>query len=109
MSYNFSVNTNMGQGGILSPFPFCIYMEDLSNKLNKVNAGCIICSTLINHLMYGDDLSALGSFIYGFINDIICVHNMGYNSNTDYKTSIAPISSKQRAQWRTWYRDWANS
>ena len=35
---------------------FCVYMDDLSNKLNNVNAGCIIGSTLINHLMYADDL-----------------------------------------------------
>ena len=31
-------------------------MDDLSNKLNNVNAGCIIGSSLINHLMYADDL-----------------------------------------------------
>ena len=35
---------------------FCVYMDDLSNKLNNVNAGCIIRSSLIkNHLMYADD------------------------------------------------------
>ena len=43
-------------------------MDDLGNKLNNVNAGCIIGSSLINHLMCADD-----TFIYGFINVIICV------------------------------------
>ena len=33
---------------------FCVYMDDLSNKLNNVNAGCIIGTSLINHLMYAD-------------------------------------------------------
>ena len=46
----------MRQGGILSPYILFVFMADLSNKLNKVNAGCIIGSTLINHLMYADDL-----------------------------------------------------
>ena len=31
-------------------------MDDFSNKLNKVNVRCIIGSTLINHLMYADNL-----------------------------------------------------
>ena len=35
---------------------FCVYMDDLSNKLNNINAGCIIGSSLINHFMYADDL-----------------------------------------------------
>ena len=44
------------QGAILSPDLFCVYMDDLSNKLNNVNAGCIIGSSVINHFMYADDL-----------------------------------------------------
>jgi len=38
------------QGGVLSPCLFCVYMDELS-----VNAGCIIGSSLINHLMYAED------------------------------------------------------
>ena len=55
MSNNFSVTNGVCQGGSLSPF-LCVYMDDLSNKLNNVNAGCITGSSLINHLMYADDL-----------------------------------------------------
>ena len=53
---------------------FCVYMyiDDLSKTWNNVNDGCIIGSSLINHLMYDDDFSAHGSFIYGFMNVIIC-------------------------------------
>ena len=56
MSNNCSVTNGVRQGGIISPYLFCVYMDDLSNKLNNVNAGCIIGSSLINHLMYPDDL-----------------------------------------------------
>ena len=53
---NCSVTKGVRQGGILSPYLFCVYMDDLSNKLNNVNSGCIIGSSLINHLMYAGDL-----------------------------------------------------
>ena len=56
MSDSVSVTNGVRQGGILSPYLFCVYMDDLSKKINNVNAGCIIGATLINHLMYADDL-----------------------------------------------------
>ena len=59
MSDSFSVTNGVRQGGILSPYLFCVYMDDLSKQLNNVNAGCIIDATLINHLMYADDLVLL--------------------------------------------------
>ena len=34
---------------------FCVCLDEISNRLNSVNAGCIIGSSLINHLMYADD------------------------------------------------------
>ena len=56
MAYNFSVSNRVCERGILSRYLFlCLYMDDRSNKLNKINAGCIICSMLINDLMYADD------------------------------------------------------
>ena len=50
------VGNGVRQEGILSPYIFCVYMEDLSNKLNNVNTGCIIGSSLINDLMYADNV-----------------------------------------------------
>ena len=63
MSNNCSVSNKVCQGGILSPYFVCVYMDDLSNKLNNVTAGCILVSSLINHLMYADEvvLKALSS------------------------------------------------
>ncbi len=69
MSNNVSDSNWVRQGEILSPF-LCVYMGDFSKQLNNV---CIIGSSFIGHLMYADDFSAHGSFIYGFINVIICV------------------------------------
>ena len=59
MSDSFSVINGVCQGGIISPYLFCVYMDDLSKKLNNVNAGCFMGTALINNLMYADDLVIL--------------------------------------------------
>ena len=41
---------------ILSAHLFNVYMDDFSVKLNKLQIGCLYAGTLINHLMYADDL-----------------------------------------------------
>ena len=55
MSDSFAVSNGVRQGGILSPYLFCVYMDDLSKKLNNVDAGCFMGTALINNLMYADD------------------------------------------------------
>ena len=44
------------QGGMLSPFLFNLYMDELSNKLKECNTWCRVGDMVINHLMYADDL-----------------------------------------------------
>ena len=59
MSVGFSVSNGVRQGGILSPYLFCVYMDDLSQKLYNVNAGCYMGTELVNNLMYADDMVIL--------------------------------------------------
>ena len=56
MSNSFNVSNGVRQGGILSPYLFCIYMDDLSSRLNGIYAGCKIGARILNHLFYADDL-----------------------------------------------------
>jgi len=44
------------QGGVLSPYLFAVYLDDLSNELNNVKAGCYVGEVLLNHLMFADDI-----------------------------------------------------
>ena len=80
------VTKGVRQGGILSPHLLCVYMDDLSNKLNNVNAGCIIASSLINHLMYADDLvlmapSSMGlSMLLSVCSEYGIEYDVKYNS-----------------------------
>ena len=41
---------------ILSPYLFNVYVDELSEELNKCNVGCNLNGHLINHIMYADDL-----------------------------------------------------
>ena len=52
VSSTFTVSNGVRQEGILSPFLFNIYMDDLSVNLKECPTGCIAGGTLVNHLMY---------------------------------------------------------
>ena len=80
----FLVNNGVRQGGY--PFPItvqCIYINEFSVSLSKLPVGCCYHNTVVNHLMYADDIvlfasSAKGmqriidvSYTYGCDNDII--------------------------------------
>ena len=56
MSKSFHVSNGVRQGGILSPYLFSLYMDDLSSSLNNIYAGCKLSTRIINHLFYADDL-----------------------------------------------------
>ena len=43
MSTGFNVSNGVRQGGILSPYLFCIYVDELSKMLNNVHVGCFKC------------------------------------------------------------------
>ena len=55
----FHVSTGVRQGGVLSPYLFAVYLDDLSNELNDIKAGCYIGEVLLNHLMFADDICVL--------------------------------------------------
>ena len=55
-SAKFKVTNVVRQGGILSPYLFNVYVDELSEELNKCNVGCNLNGHLINHIMYADDL-----------------------------------------------------
>lgn len=65
VSAPFSVSNGVRQGGILSPILFNVYMDELSDKLNRVQTGCLVGNTVVNHLMYADDLVLLCPYSAG--------------------------------------------
>ena len=65
VSIPFHVGNGVRQGGILSPFLFNVYMDDLSRQLNACKTGCVVGDNVINHLMYADDLVILSPYTAG--------------------------------------------
>ena len=78
-------------------------MDDLSKKLNYVNAGCIIGAAMINHLMYADDLVLLApsfmglSMLLSACSDYGLEHDIKYNS-TKSNVMIFDAKSGGRSQ-----------
>ena len=56
LSHGFLVAIGVRQGGILSPYLFNVYMDDLSIALSACCTGCCVSNTIMNHFMYVDDL-----------------------------------------------------
>ena len=55
LSLDFKVINGVRQGGILSPYFFNLYINDLSISLTKTAVGCYVNESCINHLIYADD------------------------------------------------------
>ena len=65
LSHHFCVSNGVRQGGILSTHFFNIYIDDLSNRLNNLKIGCVLGNSILNHLMYADDLVLISLSTYG--------------------------------------------
>jgi len=52
----FHVSNGVRQWGVLSPYLFAVYLDDLSKELNNIKAGCFFGEVLLNHLMFADDI-----------------------------------------------------
>ena len=65
MSEGFHVTNGVRQGGVLSPYLFCVYIDKMSGSLNEAQTGCIIGGAKINHIMYADDIVLLSPSAYG--------------------------------------------
>ena len=64
-SSSFTVTNGVRQGGILSPYLFNVYVDDLSAKLKSCHVGCCYSGGCINHLMYADDLVIMSPSVAG--------------------------------------------
>jgi len=55
----FHVSNGVRQGGVLSPYLFAVYLDDLSTEINNIKAGCYIGEVLLNHLIFADNICVL--------------------------------------------------
>jgi len=57
----FPVTCGVRQGGVLSPFLFAIYVDDVIINLHNKRLGCTVGGSYIGCLMYADDLVLLSA------------------------------------------------
>ena len=65
ISPKFNVSNGVRQGGILSPFLFSVYVDDLLVKLKNDAVGCHIGNHHVGVLGYADDLILLCPSVSG--------------------------------------------
>ena len=64
-SDSFFVLNGVRQGGVLSPYLFSLYIDDLTYNLNNVKSGCYVGNYCLNHIMFGDDICLFSPNLVG--------------------------------------------
>ena len=89
-SDSFICGNGVKQGGVLSPYLFNVYMDDLSKKLNTTPVGCQINNHNINHLFFADDIVLISPSSRG-LNMLLKIAS---NYATDHQVIFNPSKSK---------------
>ncbi len=94
----FNVSNGVCQGGILSPFVFNVYMDELSSHLNICKTGYIISNMMLYHIIYADYLIIFCSYSGGMEMILKICEEYGIEFDIKYnsmKSNIMIIRSKE--------------
>ena len=64
-SQPFQCSNGVKQGGVLSPLLFCVYMDELIDRLRSSDIGCYIGGSFVGAFGYADDLTLLSPSVVG--------------------------------------------
>ena len=91
LSAPFNVSNGVRQGGILSPYLFNVYMDDLSVELNNCTYGCLVGNKIVNHLMYADDLVIFSPSPVGLSKLLHVCGNYGIKHDIKYNSKKSAV------------------
>ena len=63
-SNRFKLTAGVRQGGVLSPYLFALYIDDVIQHVNSVNVGCFYRSVNTSIILYADDILLLASSVH---------------------------------------------
>ena len=55
------------QGGVLSPYLFAVYVNDIIAGVEGLNVGCVMCFVLMCIILYADDILLLAPSVNAFL------------------------------------------
>ena len=61
----FTISDGVGQGGVLSPYSFSAYVDQLSESLNAIRSSCYVDLICINHIFFADDITLFSPSLTG--------------------------------------------
>ena len=76
LSSKFQATNGVRQGGVLSPLLFDVYVNELSELLNKSAIRRNLGGTIIDHMLYADDICIVSL-------PLSCLHHL-LNIRSDY-------------------------
>ena len=60
----YCLNAGVRQGGVLSPFLFAIFIDDIVGKVQSLNVGCYINNVFVGVFLYADDILLIAPSVY---------------------------------------------
>ena len=88
LSNSFHISNGVRKGGVLNTYLFSLYMNSLSENLNRLRLGCYIGDNKLNHVFFADDICLLAPSLNG-LQDLVdmCTayakaHKIFFKSNT---------------------------
>ena len=91
ISEMFHVTNGVRQGGILSPYLFSLYVDDLSKELNCLRVGCVMGDMIINHILYADDIVLISPSSRGLDELLICCEKFGIEHSITFNVNKCAV------------------
>ena len=97
-SDTFQTGNGVRQGGVISPVLFCVFMDNLLNKLENAGIGCWLGNSYFGAIGYADDLMILSPTVGGLKKMLNICEKFGDEYGVQYNATktVCLLYSRQR-------------